>query len=44
MPGVVLWHVEVGSDENALVFGLTVGAKVLEAYEVHGVAWCDDVL
>ena len=37
--GVVLRHVQVGTDEYALAAGLAVGAKVGEAKDMHGWLW-----
>ena len=35
--GIVLRHVEVGADEDALIAGAAVGAEVGESDDVHGV-------
>jgi hypothetical protein len=34
---VVKWHVQVGADEDALVFGAALSAQIGEANDVHGV-------
>jgi hypothetical protein len=36
MAGVILRHIHVGTDKNALPLGFSLGAEVGEADDVHG--------